>query len=37
MSDQALREQLARVLDWEEAHVGLDKAIDGPFPDDRKH
>ena len=24
-----LRLQLARVLDWEEAHVGFDKAIDG--------
>ena len=27
MSDQALREQLARILDWEEAHVGFDKAV----------
>jgi uncharacterized damage-inducible protein DinB len=27
MSDQALREQLVRILDWEEAHVGFDKAI----------
>ena len=27
MSDQALREQLARLLDWEEAHVGFDKAV----------
>ncbi|PYR74624.1 MAG: ABC transporter [Acidobacteria bacterium] len=29
MSDDALREQLVRFLDWEEAHVGFDKAIDG--------
>jgi len=29
MSDQALRDQLVRVLDWEEAHVGFDKAIEG--------
>ena len=27
MSDEALREQLVRILDWEEAHVGFDKAI----------
>ena len=27
MSDQALREQLARILDWEEAHAGFDKAV----------
>ena len=30
-----LRLQLARVLDWEEAHVGFDKAIDGLPPDKR--
>ena len=30
-----LRLQLARVLDWEEAHVGFDKAIDGLPPDQR--
>lgn len=29
MSDQPLREQLVRILDWEEAHVGFDKALDG--------
>jgi uncharacterized damage-inducible protein DinB len=28
MSDQALRDQLARVLDWEEAHVGFDAALE---------
>ena len=28
MSDARLREQLIRVLDWEEAHVGFDKAVD---------
>jgi uncharacterized damage-inducible protein DinB len=27
MSDEALREQLARILDWQEAHVGLDDAL----------
>ncbi len=32
-STDALRDQLARVLDWEEAHVGFDKAIDGLPPD----
>jgi hypothetical protein len=25
----ALRDHLVRVLDWEEAHVGFDKAVDG--------
>jgi hypothetical protein len=34
-STNALREHLARVLDWEDAHVGLDKAIDGIPPDKR--
>jgi uncharacterized damage-inducible protein DinB len=28
MSDDHLREQLVRIVDWEEAHVGFDKAID---------
>ena len=28
-----IREHLVRVLDWEDAHVGLDKAIDGIPPD----
>jgi uncharacterized damage-inducible protein DinB len=27
MSDEALREQLVRVLDWKEAHVGFDAAV----------
>jgi hypothetical protein len=31
----AMREQLARSLDWEEAHVGFSKAIDGIPPDKR--
>ena len=32
MSDAQLREQLVRVLNWEEAHAGFDKAIGGiPF------
>ena len=31
----ALRDHLVRVLDWEEAHVGFDKAIDGIPPDKR--
>jgi hypothetical protein len=34
-STGALRDQLARVLDWEEAHVGFDKAVDGIPPDKR--
>jgi hypothetical protein len=29
------REQLLRALDWEEAHVSLDKAIDGLAPEQR--
>lgn len=29
MTDQALRDHLVWLLDWEEAHVGFDKAIDG--------
>src|SRR5580700_11418289 len=28
-SPHALRAQLAGLLDWEEAHVGFDKAVDG--------
>jgi uncharacterized damage-inducible protein DinB len=35
MSDEALREQLVRVLDWEEAHVGFDKALADLPPDKR--
>src|SRR5262245_52345677 len=32
MSDAPLREQLARVLNWDEAHAGFDKAVAGvPF------
>jgi uncharacterized damage-inducible protein DinB len=34
-NDQDLREQLARVLDWEEAHVTIDAALDGIPPDKR--
>jgi hypothetical protein len=34
-STDRLREQLARVLDWEEAHVGFDKAVDG-LPADKR-
>ena len=30
-----LREQLARILDWEEAHVGFDKAVAGIPPEKR--
>ena len=30
-----LRAQLVRILDWEEAHVGFDKAIDGVPADQR--
>jgi uncharacterized damage-inducible protein DinB len=35
MSDNAIRDHLVRVLDWEEAHVGFDKAIDG-IPEDKR-
>jgi uncharacterized damage-inducible protein DinB len=34
-STRALRDHLARVLDWDEAHVGFDKAVDGIPPDKR--
>src|SRR4051794_4947717 len=27
MSDEALREQIAKLLDWEEAHAGFDTAV----------
>jgi uncharacterized damage-inducible protein DinB len=32
---EPLRAQLVRILDWEEAHVGFDKAIDGIPADQR--
>ena len=35
MDQQALRDQLARLLDWEEAHVGFDKAVNGIPVDQR--
>ena len=34
-SIDAVRTHLVRVLDWEEAHVGFDKAVDGIPPDKR--
>jgi uncharacterized damage-inducible protein DinB len=34
-STTALRDQLARILDWEDAHVGFEKAVDGIPPDKR--
>lgn len=34
-STPALRDHFVRVLDWEEAHVGLDKALAGLPPDKR--
>jgi uncharacterized damage-inducible protein DinB len=34
-SSDPLRAQLVRVLDWEEAHVGFDKAVDG-IPEDKR-
>jgi hypothetical protein len=34
-SPEPLRAQLVRLLDWEEAHVGFDKAVDG-IPADRR-
>jgi uncharacterized damage-inducible protein DinB len=35
MNDTPLREQLVRILDWEEAHVGFDKAI-ADLPADKR-
>ena len=35
MPADVLRDQLVRVLDWEEAHVGFDKAVDG-IPADKR-
>jgi uncharacterized damage-inducible protein DinB len=34
-SPEALRDHLVRVLDWEDAHVGFDKAVDGIAADRR--
>jgi uncharacterized damage-inducible protein DinB len=34
-STEALRDHLVRALDWEEAHVGFDKAVGGIPPDKR--
>jgi uncharacterized damage-inducible protein DinB len=34
-STSALRDHLARVLDWEDAHVGFDTAVDGIPPEKR--
>ena len=34
-STSALRDHLVRVLDWEDAHVGFDQAVDGIPPDKR--
>src|SRR6185436_861845 len=31
----AFRDHLVRILDWEEAHVGFDKAVEGIPPDKR--
>jgi uncharacterized damage-inducible protein DinB len=35
MPHDAIRAHLVRVLDWEEAHVGFDKAVDGIPADQR--
>ena len=35
MPTDAVRDHLVRVLDWEEAHVGFDKAVEG-IPDDKR-
>lgn len=35
MTDAGLRDHLVRLLDWEEAHVGFDRAIEGISPDQR--
>ena len=36
MNDERLRNQLTRMLDWEEAHVGFDKAVEGMAEDRRR-
>jgi uncharacterized damage-inducible protein DinB len=33
MNERALREQLASLLSWEDAHAGLDRIVDGVPPD----
>jgi uncharacterized damage-inducible protein DinB len=33
MNDQTLREQLAHLLEWEDAHAGLERIVDGVPPD----
>ena len=35
MSERALREQLAKILDWKDAHAGFDAAVDG-IPEDMR-
>ena len=35
MHEDALRDHLVRLLDWEEAHIGFDKAVDG-IPVDKR-
>lgn len=35
MRDDAFRDHLVRLLDWEEAHVGFDTAVDG-IPTDKR-
>lgn len=34
-SPEPLRAQLVRILDWEEAHIGFDKVVDG-IPEDQQ-
>ena len=34
-ASRALRDHLGRLLDWEDAHVSFDRAIDGILPDRR--
>ena len=33
--DHSLRQHLEKLLDWEDAHIGFDRAIDGIDPDKR--
>src|ERR1700758_4484032 len=35
MPDEALRKQIARALEWEEAHAGFESAVDGLPPEVR--
>ena len=37
MSESEIRAQLARALDWDDAHAGFDRVVDGIAPEYRGH